>query len=748
MRGSWGAFGLVAALAAAGCSSDGAEGGPSSAASSGEPCSDCDCPEGFEAGAHGCVAVAPLEACPAGTRPSLGDRDCVPTGWTSGCPEGFELDTSGWGCHAVLPAEACDTGLERIGSTACEPVACADAFPPPGATLFVDASLPPEDIDATHFASLTAALAAAEDGDVIAVEAGTYVEGVHVLASVEVVGRCASQVRVESPGGGLAGFDVENAGAVRLSGMTISGHLGGVLGLGSEVTVEDVALQGNRAGGVVALSGSMHLLRSRIVGTVPEGGTQGMGLLAQGGAQVDVDSSALVGNHVAGAVSVERGTRVTVSRSVVRDTVLAAGTERQLAGGLIALEDALVEVRESALLSNVRAHVSVDGATATLADSVLQAATPDATAFGGHGVEVQGGGSVEVTRSALVGNEEAQLLATGAGTTATLTGVVARGPFSAAEGATGIGVVADTGAVIDLDDVALVQCRDSALVSQEPGAHIGVRRSLVTDTVRIPGVPASGVGVRVGFGGSLEADDLAVVRSIHGGILVGGLDNGAGGSAVLRRTLVIDTTTDETGQFGRGVDVWNATAELEACAVLRNHQAGVIVGGDSSLLTARQSLVEGTLPYGDGTFGDGSWPWLVPPRCSARSGARTTRVPGCCSRAARPCSTLWSAPPTPSASRPRTGARWPRWRRCPARPRRSAWSSPRAAPSWTTARASGPARWRCPSSAPSFDARSALRELVPARLSSRQPPAAARRGACSRAPPRHAAACVLRPPSG
>lgn len=599
----WGAVGLAATLGVLGCSSseDDATGQPTS---SGAPCEDCACPQGFEPGAHGCVEVLPAEACPAGTRPSLGNRECVPVGWTGGCPDGFAPDASGWGCRAVLPEGACDGGLERIGSTACEPVACPDVFPPAETTLFVDADLGPGEIDATHFATLSAALNAAGDGDVIAVESGTYVEAVHVLSAVQIVGRCASQVRIESPGGGGAGFDVENAGVVGLRGMTIAGHLGGVLGLGSEVTVEDAVLEGNRAAGVVALSGSVHVLRSRIVDTVPEGGTQGMGLIAQDGAQVTIESSALVGNRIAGAVAVEAETRLTVARSVVRDTVLPAGAE-QLSAGLLATEGAVVELQQSALLSNVRAQLSLDAASATVVDSVLQGALPDATAFGGHGVELQRGASVDISRSALVGNEEAQLLATGIGTTARLAATVARGPLAAGEGAIGAGVAADSGAVVELDDVAVVACRDSALIAQQPGAHLVAQRTLVTDTVRIAGVQASGVGVRVGFGASLQADDLAVVRSVRGGVLVGGVNVGAGGTATLQRSVVTDTMADESGGFGRGVDVWNASAELTDCAVLRNTQAGIIAGGEGTVLTVRRTTVRNTVADGVGTFGDG-----------------------------------------------------------------------------------------------------------------------------------------------
>ena len=141
------------------------------------PCDNCACPDGFAPDARG-VGCAPVlaESCPAGTRPSIGDTECVPVGW-SACPEGFAADPSGWGCRAVLPADACSGDeLELLGSESCQPIACPEEFPPAAATLFVDDDFGAGELDATHFASIGAALAAAPEGATVAVEAGKYLK--------------------------------------------------------------------------------------------------------------------------------------------------------------------------------------------------------------------------------------------------------------------------------------------------------------------------------------------------------------------------------------------------------------------------------------------------------------------------------------------------------------------------------------------------------------------------------------------
>lgn len=75
----------------------------------------------------------------------------------------------------ATPAVAC-TGAtrERLGDAACVPVGdCNAPFPPAGA-LLVDDDFTAAQIDATHFRSVGAALAAAPAGGVVAVDAGRY----------------------------------------------------------------------------------------------------------------------------------------------------------------------------------------------------------------------------------------------------------------------------------------------------------------------------------------------------------------------------------------------------------------------------------------------------------------------------------------------------------------------------------------------------------------------------------------------
>ncbi len=213
--------------------------------------------------------------------------DHVPTCRRDGAlPTGFAADPSGWGCQEILPAAAC-TGAtyESLGSSTCQPIGdCAAAFPPPNATLFVDASFTAAQLDATHFATISAAMAAAPAGAVVAVDAGTYTESVNVRSAVSIVGRCAEKVILASPGGAVAGVQaLYVSGTVAIQGLTIGGFRGGVVEQQTTMTVESCLFTQNLDSGVVADGGTLKMSHSRIADTV-QVGDQGFGVLVDRGA--------------------------------------------------------------------------------------------------------------------------------------------------------------------------------------------------------------------------------------------------------------------------------------------------------------------------------------------------------------------------------------------------------------------------------------------------------------------------------
>lgn len=564
------------------------------------------CAEGFEPhpSGLGCVEIAPVTDCPAGSTPRLGQRECQPVGW-SVCAEGFELDPEGWGCVEVGPAMSCTGGtLERLGQRRCQPVGDCDApFPPAGATHFVDDDY--ATVDATHFRSIFDAVLSAPTGAVIAVESGLYVENVDVVRDVTVVGRCAAQVTVKGPGDNRAGFLVADGATLQLRGVTLTGHLSGVyVHLGAKATVEDSLLVANRWMGAYALGQGSRatLVRTRVAGTMPDAQNRyGWGIGAQGGAVVELTDAAVVESHGHGVVASTPGSLVRLLRTLVRDTrVQAGGTDSgRLGVGVSVASGGRAEVTSSALVSNRTANLAVQDSEslAIVTGSVLRGALADTIGEYGRNVQVTGAGRVLLQESTVVDAADANVVILGAGSAATLERAVVRG------GPVGEGVLVAPGAVVELKETAVVANQGAGVVVQQ-AAEAVVADSLVRDTRTQPD-GSLGMGIQVGYGGQLQLLGSALVRNHSVGLLVtrkGG--DGAPARAVVHRSLVRDTLPGKNG-YGHGIEVNLAgKLELSSSAVARNHQVGLGVALEGEAVVS-DSVVRDTRPLSDRAVGHG-----------------------------------------------------------------------------------------------------------------------------------------------
>lgn len=184
-----------------------------------------------------------------------------------------------------------------LSSAACVPVGdCTAPFPPAGA-LLVDDDYGPADVDATHFKTVTEALIAASKGATIAIAAGTYVEGLTVEKPVTLVGRCAAQVTMQSPGGNVSGMITGQAPKVALRGMTFRGFSGGVLVYdGADATIEDVVIEGSIRTGIEVDQSKATVRRSKLIDPVFDVGKgRAWGISAGGGSQVLAEDVTITG---------------------------------------------------------------------------------------------------------------------------------------------------------------------------------------------------------------------------------------------------------------------------------------------------------------------------------------------------------------------------------------------------------------------------------------------------------------------
>ena len=566
-----------------------------------------ECGPGFTADAsgHGCRDVMPAAACPAGTMPVLGQTACQPVGPAT-CAPGFEKDPSGWGCRAVLPAAAC-TGAtkETLGSATCAPVGdCAAAFPPAGATLFVNAAFIAGQLDATHVRTIAAALAAAGPNAIIAVDAGTYTETVAPSKSVRIVGRCAAQVTLASDGSNVAGIAASAAGtAVTVEGMTLSGHLGALTaGGGATVTLRDAVLTGNRGDSVTATGSGTHLVveRSVIRGTTAAAPGRGIGILTNGGADLALRDSAVAENVDTGVLVAASSSHALIERSVVLSTKSNASGNFGL--GVMTRDGATSETTATALVRNheIGLFSYGKGSHAVVTDVVVEGTLPSPGAGTGPGLSVDTG-RLDVERVTVTNSSDVGVHVEHAGTLSAH-GLVVRGTKPSATGDNGIGVACITGGVAQLAASAVVDNQTIGTTA------IGPKATLTLDATLVGGTAPDSAGGR-GYGVELE---LGAAATLTGSALVGNTESGiyaidASTKVTLMQSIVSDTKAGKGKAHGRGMVIQTgAVASVGESAFVGNRDIGVSVRNAGSSVEIDRSVIRGTLPQdSDGTHGRG-----------------------------------------------------------------------------------------------------------------------------------------------
>lgn len=560
------------------------------------------CPAGFVADPEGfgCREVLPADAsaCAAGTMPVLGQTTCVAV-TTTACAAKFEADPSGWGCRPVMPSAAC-TGATReaLGSTTCVSVGdCGAPFPPAAATLFVDPAAP---LDATHFHTIAAALAAAPDGATIAIASGTYTESLSPTKSATLVGRCAANVTITDTAD-LAGIHALSAIDFTLTGATLSGHLFAVAAEGgAHVTLRDAVLEANRGIGITALGvGTMLTLeRSVVRATVASGAANGGGLDISAGARAVITDSTIADNAYIGVHARGSGTNVTLDGALVlRTGVEAAG---DLGIGVFVRDGASGTLKSTVVRESHETGVSAfgKGTTLAIADSVVSG-TLDSKSGYGRGVIVDTG-TATIDRTTIDGNTDDGVIVEYGGQLTAHDVVVTR-TKPAKNGENGQGLVVYKAGVATFSTSAFVGNAQSGIAAIEAGSAATLDHSVVAQT-KLDNTGDRGFGVDLESGGAVTLTSSALVANGTAGI--GALDPGS--KATLTSTIIAATTANASGAGGRALAIESgAAATVSQCAFVANRDIAVAVREKNSTATISETVIRATAPRKDGTHGRG-----------------------------------------------------------------------------------------------------------------------------------------------
>jgi hypothetical protein len=465
------------------------------------------CPPDQHADTAGACVAGTASECAPGSMRALGEAACAPIGWSE-CDDGFENDPSGWGCREVV-AEAC-TGATRgaLGSTSCVPVGdCQAPFPPANARLFVSTS---GATDATHFRSLYAAALASRAGDVIAVDSGVYRESAQFDRAVSVVGRCAEKVVFDGAGITTPGLLIR--AKTKVSGLTLRGFDAAV-DLSAGLVLEDSVLEDSRQIGVYAEGSAIDatIARSVIRNTVAEGTRPAFGIdLALGTTMTIVDSE-ITKSEGAGLI-VTPGSSVSLTRTVVRHSTL----DRTGAGGYgINGQGGDATIRGCAFLDNADTGVrAYKGATFDVGRTVIRGTR---AGEGGLGYGLVASTGSTLTASRIVVTETVGAGIVSESSKATVTDAVVRGQKPAADGDFGDGVYVLNGGSLSLTRVAVLDNARAGASAFDAKTVLAFDHVLLSDTKPRPG-GTMGLGVAAGFGAHARLASSVIASNHHTGI--------------------------------------------------------------------------------------------------------------------------------------------------------------------------------------------------------------------------------------
>jgi hypothetical protein len=460
------------------------------------------------------------------------------------------------------------------------------------------AAFPPKNADAVVHddASLKSAFASVGDGATIALDSGTYgaIEIPQDFRTLHLVGRCTDKVTVK--GTATRGVFVTNTVKVTLSSMTIQGFQAGIVASwGADVTASNVVVRDAQLAVTAGGDAAKVLVKDSVIElTKPfPKGTADAALEAQQTGSITLETSDVRGYDTF-VSAFEAGTKVVARRSVLtyagsitntdkiialansdttfdesalrfrsgrfafvaRDLPGIAATSKS-AGGNLHFKNSTVTHAGAELdgaLSTIHdgAHVSLEGTTfehqarsawmvgdassaITTKDSVIRGLVKTDTMR--NAIWVLRGGSAELENTAIVNAQQNALVVSHAGSRMTLTRSLVHETFAGRElsdpefGAAGIGVMAAADATLTIDDSAFVSSNYAGVLAAE-GAQVSVSRSVI-DASRIGPEGTGGCGLVATVARVVMEDSL--VRSSQDVALVF-----VGGEGIVKRTHFID----------------------------------------------------------------------------------------------------------------------------------------------------------------------------------------------------------------
>ncbi len=552
-------------------------------------------------------AIAPPLWCP-NTKDKGLASDCPGAG--PPCPVGQITDAAGLvGCAPIAGASSdCPTAFVAASGgaggppPACLPDAATCATDPFGGvpeapgTFFVDAKAAAggDGSRAKPFGTLSAAVKAAPAGGVVGIADGTYAESVLLTKSLSVRGRCAAKVRLL---GDAVHRTVETEGAstvVSMEGITVEGGMYGIyVDDGSHVKLTAVRIRKALKGGLWITDGA-HAKASGLVveATLGSKGAYGRGIQIDKGGRLELDGGRVSGNHEYGVSATGEGVELVASELII-DNTLARGSDGKYGYGLRIGDGAHAWLTGVRITGNRTTGVRVSGVGSLLDARYLRVdgtSEQISDASDGRGLVITDRAEVKLRHARIDGNRDRGVLVDGVGTSLWAANLMVSGTLGrASDEKHGEGIEVTNEAAMTATHLYVDGNRSVGLVVAKQ-AILDVQRVTITATAPQLSDGSGGRGLQARDGAQVVAKDLRIDGCHNAGLMVEDV-----GTTVTVKGLHVHATADSGGEAGEGVVVRSgAKATLSNAMVWQNHEVGVLVRDDGSVLKLSAALVGDT----------------------------------------------------------------------------------------------------------------------------------------------------------
>ncbi len=472
-------------------------------------------------------------------------------------------------------------GCERIG-TACPSGGFAEGLPADGVYYVSPSATGGDGSLASPFGTIDEALAAAADGDTIALGVGTFRGEVALDRPMHLIGACptgtiltsdaqsatAGVVTIRGPGAALRNLQIASSArsAIWVAGATAT------------ASVEDVIIEGVTMIGIdVELGATVDVTHASIANVAlsdvaPFTGYVGRGINVESGSTLTLDTVDIEDVHEFGLLSYHDDTTITATRLSVSGVGPTADGGKGV--GLMALDGGSVEANGIAVMSTRDFAAAAGGVGSRIAieDAWIEGAQPSMS--GGRGLNVQDGASGSCHRCRIVDSLEAGVLV-GAASTAELSDLVV-GITSG--GMSKRGLEAQSGANVTVSRVLVVDGRETGLLVDGEGTV------LTMSDVTIMRIAPVGEGI---LGRAVSVQDnasLVVSRGLFRDLTDNGIYASLGASMELSDITIRHVSPWASGQFGRGISVQNTSTLRGARIDIEDvHDIGMFVLNDSGI---------------------------------------------------------------------------------------------------------------------------------------------------------------------